>query len=149
MSTRSRIGIKDPKSGKIRSVYCHSDGYFEGVGLMLHRHYRDTAKIKALIALGDLSTLDKQVAPPAGVPHHFDGPRAEGVTVAYHRDRSEELIKSEISKGEAGFLAATDACSGEFAYLWDLDKWRVWCLHEGSPIQGSELVVEMVTEVLS
>lgn len=35
MSTRSRIGMINPY-GSVSSIYCHFDGYPEGVGKTLH-----------------------------------------------------------------------------------------------------------------
>ena len=71
---------------RIKSIYCHSDGYLEGVGDTLREHYTDVKKIKALLALGDISSLYPLVAPPVGVEHGFDfGKRANGVTEAYKR----------------------------------------------------------------
>jgi hypothetical protein len=35
MGTRSRIGLEDPETGTVRSIYCHWDGYPEGVGQRL------------------------------------------------------------------------------------------------------------------
>ena len=39
MSTRCRIGIEN-KNGTITSIYCHHDGYLEGVGEILVNHYK-------------------------------------------------------------------------------------------------------------
>jgi hypothetical protein len=36
MSTRSRIAV-EVEDGKVLSVYCHSDGYLDGVGKALMR----------------------------------------------------------------------------------------------------------------
>ena len=55
MSTRSIIAATT--DGVTRSIYCHSDGYLEGVGATLLRSYTDGAKIDALLALGDISVL--------------------------------------------------------------------------------------------
>lgn len=55
MSTRSHIGIKDSRG--ITGVYCHFDGYPEGVGKTLLKNYDTEDKVKALIAEGDMSSL--------------------------------------------------------------------------------------------
>jgi hypothetical protein len=55
MSTRSHIGIKDSRG--ITGVYCHFDGYPEGVGKTLLENYDTENKVKALIAEGDMSSL--------------------------------------------------------------------------------------------
>jgi hypothetical protein len=90
MATRSRIGI-EMQDGSVQSIYCHWDGYPQGVGAMLQEHYQDPSKVEALIALGDISFLREEPAPvsdEARATHSFSMP-AEGVTVAYHRDRGE------------------------------------------------------------
>ena len=46
--------------------------------------------MEELIALGSISSLKPLAAPPEGATHTFDNP-LEDVTVAYHRDRGEEL----------------------------------------------------------
>lgn len=48
MGTRSRIGME--VLGQIKSVYVHRDGYLEGVGLTLLKHYSDDAKAAELVA---------------------------------------------------------------------------------------------------
>jgi hypothetical protein len=88
MGTRSRIGIV--VGNKVHSVYCHWDGYVEGVGVMLACHYDDFAKISQVIALGDLSSLNPEI----GEKHDFDDrfedsdPRSNWSRF-YGRDRGE------------------------------------------------------------
>jgi hypothetical protein len=92
MATRSRIGMEMP-NGEVQSIYCHWDGYPAGVGATLKEHYTNPEKVEALIALGDISILSENVAPRGGQErsqHSFQNP-ADGVTVAYHRDRGESL----------------------------------------------------------
>jgi hypothetical protein len=124
MSTRSRIGIEDQETGKVRSIYCHFDGYLEGVGRTLVDHYKDREKVEALIALGDLSALDDEVAPPPGV-HHKYGEVAPGVTVAYCRDRGETNVgAAEDESADAMVERATKGWE-EFAYLYRQGVWFV------------------------
>jgi len=86
MATRSRIAIED-KEGLITSIYCHWDGYPNGVGRTLLDHFQDRKKVKELILLGDISSLSPELK--TDQPHSFDCPTG-GVTVAYHRDRGED-----------------------------------------------------------
>ena len=102
MSTRSRIGVlRTPES--VESVYCHFDGYPEGVGRVLLDHWTDPKKVNALIALGDLSALGEEIGEDQGTKW-FDE-RWETIgrtpedpryvwTVAYTRDRGETDCKS-------------------------------------------------------
>lgn len=90
MSTPCVIGYCDKETGMVKAIYCHFDGYPDGVGKMLKDHYQDENKVKELIALGDISFLEREVNPPDGATHSFEKPCA-GVTVAYHRDRGEDF----------------------------------------------------------
>lgn len=89
MSTRSVIAIENA-DGTYDGVYCHFDGYPEGVGKTLVENYSDKEKVKALIELGSLSVLGKNLTAPDGVKHDFENP-CKDVVIAYHRDRGDEL----------------------------------------------------------
>lgn len=129
MSTRSRIGIQDA-DGTIRSIYCHFDGYLEGVGAELAESYTDPAKVEALVALGNLSSLYGEVAPPKGVQHSFGNP-AGGVTVAYARDRGEQLSIATHAD-EASYLAYAKKSWGEYVYLFKDGQWFVATTYSSS-----------------
>ena len=94
MATRSRIGIEN-ENGTISSIYCHFDGYPDGVGATLKEHYSNSQKLRMLINLGDISILGEHVATMD--ERSFDN-RKEGVTVAYHRDRGEEKREARVDK---------------------------------------------------
>ena len=61
MSTRSAIAIQETKDGPVQHIYCHFDGYLKHNGKILNEHYRDPAKVKELLALGDMSVLDETI----------------------------------------------------------------------------------------
>lgn len=90
MATRSTISIIN-KDGSVEGVYCHFDGYLSRVGKLLVNNYDSEKKVRELIALGSLSYLDIKAKPNKKSIHTFDNPQ-KGVTVAYHRDRGEELV---------------------------------------------------------
>ena len=90
MSTRSFIGMQD-SSGKILGIYCHHDGYPEGVGQTLMNHYKDPVKVKKLIELGAISIL----RPEIGRKQDFNKPTPD-MTLAHHRDRGEVLEHIEF-----------------------------------------------------
>lgn len=58
MSTRSNIAIEN-LDGTVRAIYCHHDGYPEGVGATLATYYRTEEQIEELLALGNLSALEQ------------------------------------------------------------------------------------------
>jgi len=110
MGTRSNIGIMNEDGATCRVIYCHWDGYPDRNGRLLAAHYSSTGQVEALIALGALSSLGGRVAPSAGESHSFSSP-AHGVTVAYHRDRGEEMLSADTR-------ALGNACQEEYAYIW-------------------------------
>lgn len=132
-STRSRIGIMD-KNGKIKSIYCHFDGYLQGVGQILKKYYKDPQKVKQLIDLGDISILDKEI----GTKHDFNNPPKDEVT-AYGRDRGEKNVKPKIDKDFDEFIKTTDSSDGEYGYIFDLKdkKWKYFKMY---PMYGDRKI---------
>ena len=112
MATPCRIGVLN-EDGSIRSIYCNYDGYEKGVGQMLASHYHDPEKIKALIALGDISSLQERLAPNPGEFHSFDHP-IRGITIAYGRDR---LVSNSENFNGAHYNSSIDE------YINSLYKW--------------------------
>lgn len=88
MSTRSNIAQFNADTGTVTSIYCHHDGYPEGVGATLRGFYLTDDAVAELMALGNISILAMRPAPLIGEAHSFDK-RAPDVTVAYTRDRGE------------------------------------------------------------
>ena len=56
MSTRSRIAIQN-SDGTVESVYCHWDGYVDGLGADLVENYKTEADVRWLLTQGDMSYL--------------------------------------------------------------------------------------------
>ena len=137
MATRSMIG-KLEADGTVTAIYCHWDGYPESVGLMLMKHYRDVAKIDAMMALGDLSSL----GPEIGEKHPFsrhDARIADGISdelyeelygnmcVAYGRDRGELETQSKTYADIDVYADnALKDFGGEFLYLYEDGFWHCW-----------------------
>jgi len=112
MATRSFIATLQ-RDGSVNGVYCHHDGYPEGVGATLKEHYRSAKKVGSLLALGDLSTLGSDTGP--------------GYTTAYHRDRGEPLDPNMTygSVSEA-INCARDDLGAEYVYIFNGDGWEVY-----------------------
>lgn len=129
MSTRSRIGILK-KDGSIDSIYCHLDGYPEGVGLKLYKHYNNINKINRLIKLGDISHLENKINPLPLLKHEFGyDTEQKNVVVAYHRDRKEdwEHVKPVHSNNILEFENYCKESDQEYAYLYDeKNKLYLW-----------------------
>ena len=60
MSTRSDI-IVERADGKFARIYCHSDGYLSHNGMILWGNYDTQAKCEALVGLGDISSLGREI----------------------------------------------------------------------------------------
>lgn len=58
MATISNIGI-EKKDGTIDFIYCHWDGYFNGVGSTLLKDYTTKEEVEKLILRGDCASLDE------------------------------------------------------------------------------------------
>jgi hypothetical protein len=97
MGTRSYIGYKD--SDCVKYVYCHWDGYLNGVGRELFYNYRTLDSVKKLISGGSLS---------------FIGPTYE--ECCYYRDRPKNIMTvGNIEEYNDGMVS--------FFYLFLDDKW--------------------------
>ena len=107
MATRSRIAI-ETQDGVI-SIYCHWDGYIETNGKILFENY-DREKTEQLIALGNISSLDKTIEN----------------TDAYHRDQGDDLIQKLYLDVEDLFENGFN--SGE-EYVYCLTKDNVWLVN--------------------
>lgn len=79
MGTRSTIGIKT-EDGTIKAIYCHWDGYPEGVGAGLVAHYNNKKQAEALIALGSFSSLQDTLNETQASAYGTDGDKARTFT---------------------------------------------------------------------
>jgi len=61
MATRSSIAVLDKEKNIIKSIYCHYDGYLEGVGEVLKENYNNLEIVNKLIELGDIPFLAKHL----------------------------------------------------------------------------------------
>ena len=134
MATRSRIAI-EKQDGTVDSIYCHFDGYIDGVGKTLFENYSDREKVEKLIELGDLSSLGSQIEPDSTKPHTFNNPQ-DDVTVAYHRDRGEDFHKS-TDKNVETFFSDNFERNG---YLFTKDN--RWIVSRGGPVADLSLVLK-------
>lgn len=135
MGTRSRIGVMH--GDVCKSIYVHWDGYLRGVGRTLLDHY-DSAKANHLVALGDASSLAREVELPEGVAHSFDAPN-ENITAFYGRDRGETGVEFRVSHTFEDFLDLCGSCYAEYYYIMRDGVW--YC---GDTYSGTELSGKMV-----
>ena len=114
MGTRSRIGVMH--GDKLKSVYCHWDGYLSNNGKILQAHY-DSAKANHLVSLGDLSSLGTTI----GEKHEFDV-RTDCCTF-YGRDRDDLGVDFTVDQSYAEFLSKDYDC--EYYYIMNDGVWYV------------------------
>ena len=132
MATRSTIAMEFA-DGTVQQVYCHWDGYLDNNGEILQENYKDPLKVRALIDLGDISSL----GPDIGDKHSFDIPfkygtpeyqaeaeRRRGITTFYGRDRGETGTNARKFKDYADYRA--NAQFEEYNYILRTDgNWYV------------------------
>ena len=132
MGTRSRIGVMH--GDKCKSIYVHWDGYLDGVGKTLFQHY-DSAKANYLVALGDVSSLGKNVEIPEGQLHSFDRP-LDGVTTFYGRDRKENGCGFVVDHTFEDFMDRVADCNAEYYYIMKDGVW--YCGENGELVELSK-----------
>ena len=97
MATRSTIAIQNADS-TVTGIYCHWDGYLSNNGQILLDHYTDESDVRALIDLGNISTLGKTTV----------------ATEAYMRDKGETGQEASTAHNWRQFIAENGQ---EFDYL--------------------------------
>jgi len=125
MATRSRIAIEN-QDGTVTSIYCHFDGYLSGVGKTLFEHY-DREKTEKLIELGAISSLGESILD----------------TIAYHRDRNEDLYFETFPNVEDLFDYGFE--SG-IEYIYCLTKDGIWLVNKLGRSTVDILVEELEEE---
>jgi hypothetical protein len=113
MGKRSHIGVRNLDQ-TIDYIYCHWDGYPEHNGKILSEHYQDMDRVNALMKLGDLSSLDKEI----GEKHEFEN-RVRGWCHAYGRDRGETNVS--VSTTTFDKLLFND--NVDYIYIFDGEFW--------------------------
>jgi hypothetical protein len=150
MGTRSTIAI-EYADGTVEQVYCHWDGYLENNGALLAVHYKDPFKVRALMDLGDLSSLAMNL----GEQHSFDtfhmppsereqhNQQHKDSCTFYGRDRSEEGV------GATKFIDYKDYIDNhqyeEFEYiLRNVDSKAVWFVsdHSGNYVELTKAMAD-------
>lgn len=131
MSTRANIIYVD-ENNIAHSVYCHNDGYPEGVGCTLKTNYTDIEKIKELISYGDMSALRPKINPVAGIPHKANSFLPDvcqpDVCIFYHRDRGDEWEYTKPLKFEytAKNIHNNIGSDIDYTYVWYDNRWNIY-----------------------
>ena len=119
MATRSRIAV-ELNDGTVKSVYCHWDGYPEGVGKdLLNKGFESADEVEEFLNEGSRSTVDEA---------YYD---------RYGKSRGEERETPTVHKdADTYFKEAFDW--EEYAYLYNKDgEWTV--THYSGSIRDEKL----------
>ena len=111
MTTRCLIGNVNQDSS-VTTVYCHADGYPEGVGKTLTENYIDADLVEELLDLGDLSYLGRTIE-----SQH---------TCAYMRDRGENRKGPVRRKSTHDALRYAEKSGLQYVYLFSGDGWKIF-----------------------
>jgi hypothetical protein len=113
MATRSTIAQLN-KDGTITSIYCHWDGYPEGVGSVLDNHYNTDEMVDKLLNIGDISTLCENI----------DQTMKNSYRVT---NNNPDLICDKITHTDLrDWLDFRKNNWCEYGYLWDGIIWNVY-----------------------
>ena len=85
MATRSRIGIINADK-TVSSIYCHYDGYPQGVGQTLLDHFKTKHQVQKLVDLGDISFLKRSTERPLALT-------AQSQIALWHMDEIVEKLE--------------------------------------------------------
>lgn len=136
MGTRSTIAVKH-QDGTVSQIYCHWDGYLEHNGKMLVEHYETQEKAEALVALGDMSSLDQSIERPEG--HTFDK-SVSGYSVFYGRDRGERGCEARRFYSGAEFIRSRQ--SEEYDYIFADGIWYLIRVRALTPLSAGGQMIE-------
>jgi hypothetical protein len=126
---------------KVKSIYCHWDGYLEHNGAILQEHY-DSAKANQLVALGDLSSLRANIGEkhafsqfelPADEVEAFKA-LTEDMCTFYGRDRGEKGVEFKVAQTFDEFLEQCDNSGAEYYYIMRDGVWYCGDTYESSPL---------------
>lgn len=141
MATRSNIGIIN-ENGTVEVIYCHWDGSPSTNGKILLEHYTTNEKVRELINLGAISTLQKNPGkPPEG--HSRKTPKDDYV-IAYHRDWGETLEPAAVYE-DVTMVASECFVDNDVEYLYLFcsiqRKWFVYDVSGDCQILGDLLKI--------
>ena len=130
MGTRSRVGVMH--GDKVKSVYCHYDGYLQYTGEILFKHY-DSTKANLLVSLGDNSGVKETVE-----------------EMNFYKDRGEEDVSWQVAHTFEEFLEQVEGCGAEYYYVMRDGVWYAGCMYatEGLTKGGLTRLDEAVADVL-
>jgi hypothetical protein len=121
MGTPATISIFN-EDNTVKTVSCNYDGYLSQVGQKLFKHYSNPDKLRSLLAMGNISSLEKEVDIPEGAEHSFDK-RNPDVTTFYAGDRGESRMSAKTFETTQAFLRRSNLVGHDYIYKEKNDTW--------------------------
>ncbi len=112
MSTRCRIAMK-LNNGYYRSVYCHYDGYPDGVWMILRQHYDSVPEARMVIKAGDLSSLEE-----------------DAINSYQDRGESWQQVKPITSPDLPHLIKTAAADHAEYIHCHEQGCWKIISMHK-------------------
>ena len=113
MATRSFIARFNPETEMYESIYCHWDGYPQGVGVTLRDKYDSTESAALLMELGDISSLRETI-----------GQTGE----ESYRLRGDSDVDAKIFRFSSEMIEYYRSMSCEYGYIFRDGKWECYAL---------------------
>lgn len=118
MATRSMIGVQQ-KDGTVKAIYCHWDGYPDGVGMMLETFYGNPADANKLIDMGNMSVIGATIGEKVTFGSHTGGAQC----VFFGRDGGESDQEATVYASFDEFEKSLDNWGVNYAYYMKDDYW--------------------------
>jgi len=126
---------------KVKSVYCHWDGYVAHNGAILQEHY-DSAKANQLVAMGDMSSLGRVIGEAHPFSPHtnaedkalYEAAREAGYCTFYARDRGETGTEFQVAHTFEEFFKQAEGCGAEYYYIMKDGVWYCGDTYDHSPL---------------
>lgn len=103
MATRCTIG-KLNADGSVTAVYCHYDGYPDGVGKTLHEHYNHSILVNRLLRGGNMRSLENDPESGERYPHE----------------------KAQTHRNLQDYLSSASGSWANYAYLREGRTWKCY-----------------------
>jgi len=147
MSTRGHVAVKE--NGEYTYIYNHSDSYIEGLGITLFKHYNNAELVRALVGLGNTSSIYNTIENTAtSYREHINRDREERGTVANFRDsqRWADLRDYDLTWDECKPIVTdniNEVLGEAFTYIYDVDasKWLIACDEDHYRVRDLETVL--------
>ena len=124
MSTRCAIGLLRP-NGTVLAIYCHHDGYPDGVGRCLLKAYTTEDRIRNLLELGAISSIGDNLSKEEG-----DDP-----CDPYCAGENPEISRIEVFPNKDWYQKeAPDHMCSEYLYLFENGRWFVYPVFHNNPM---------------